>query len=128
MWRRSRFTWIAVASAVAGAAAIVFLVLNRHEGFDSLELLVAEMIVAIEEQDEKRLDRLCHGPIEVSIGRLIKQHASLDYMALLYENRSWTRANFWKLGGHGPRLGHIHIDCVRQLDGKWYLKRIWGCR
>lgn len=52
----------------------------------------------------------------------------LDSIRRMHEDRRWTGANSWMLGGHGFRYGHIHIDFVKQLDGKWYVKRIWQCR
>lgn len=33
----------------------------------------------------------------------------------------------YKLGGHGNRTRHLHIDLVH-VEGAWRLKKIWKCR
>lgn len=98
------------------------------QGFGSLEDLVTELSAAIEARDKGRINQLCYDSCDVPIDRLAGQHEELSYHAILREKPGWTKADSWKLGGHGSRFGHIHIDFVKQLDGKWYLKRIWGCR
>lgn len=129
MWRRTKLRWFLVSAMTLAGVAIALVIWQRQPvGFDTLENLVVELAGIIEERDEGRLSRLSHDPIEVPFERLVRQHAKLNYVSLLHENRLWMSSNSWKLGGHGSRFGHIHIDCVRQLDGQWYLKRIWHCR
>ena len=128
MRRRRQLLRLAVLLMVAAVIVGVGTRASRKAGFSSLEALVQELAWAIEDGNPPRLDDLCHDPLEVSFERLVRQHAKLNYVTLLYRDRRWTASNSWKLGGHGFEYGNIHIDFVRQLDGKWYLKRIWGCR
>jgi|GEM_PF-3544844 len=125
-----RLVTLAVVGVLIVVGAWIFTIRRNAPpvGYTNLEDLVSTMATAIERNDEEQIQRLCHQPLEVGIDRLLSQHARLNYITLLHQNRMWKLADSWTLGGHGQEFGHIHLDFVKQLDGKWYLKRIWECR
>lgn len=127
--RRLKQVWFILgAGSVLLVMLLVTTILRPREGYDSLEELVADLDAAIAANDHERVKQLCHEPPRVSLQRINRQHAKLSYTTLLNEDLGWKSTDAWKLGGHGPRFGHIHVDFVKQLDGRWYLKRIRECK
>jgi hypothetical protein len=62
-----------------------------------------------------------------AIEDLAGRHAGTSLRAL-YSGRAFpAREARFKLGGHGPELGHVHVDFVRSESG-WQLENIWQCR
>jgi hypothetical protein len=84
---------------------------------------------AVEGGNWGRLAEACREavPPEWVLDRLRERNAATP-LVRLYAGREFPAdAQKFKLGGHGKKFGHIHIEFVRS-DAGWELQRIWMCR
>ncbi len=94
MLRSAKGRWLGVGAVSVAGATVAVIALNRPPtGYGSLEDLVTDLGAAIEERDEERLAGLCRDPLGVPFERLARQHAALNYLTLLHEDRRWNFAD-----------------------------------
>ena len=59
---------------------------------------------------------------------IIKKYHEQTPLHVLYAGTTFPQDRSQvALGGHGGKLGYIHIDFIKR-DGKWYLTKIWMCK
>jgi hypothetical protein len=97
--------------------------------FSSLKTAVRFIATAVEREDYDGLARACREPLPSAyvLHRLREVNADTPLGELYAGWKFPSNASHLKLGGHGRKFGHIHIDFERAKAG-WGIRQIWMCR